>query len=185
MKRAICVVTALVFIGCQKADPRPTAAPLAAAAATTPAAGIAAPAAEAPEEFEGVVELFGFKIRARRQVKLDERGNYVKHGRAVGWYESGQKAGEMWFRDNLPHGSQRVWHENGIRKLIGQSENGLAAGRWTEWYDNGQKQSEGSYVAGQKHGIWTFWDASGHELETVEYRHGEKVRLATRPSSTR
>jgi antitoxin component YwqK of YwqJK toxin-antitoxin module len=135
-------------------------------------------AAGETEEFEGIVQLFGNEVRARRQVKLDADGNYVKHGRAVAWYENGQKAGEMWYVDDQPDGSERSWHENGKKKMVGQSQQGLADGKWIEWHDNGQKLSEGEYVDGEREGMWMFWAANGELQETIEYRLGKKISVA-------
>lgn len=135
------------------------------------------------EEFEGTIELFGTRVKARRQVKLDADGNYVKHGKAVAWYENGQKAGEMWFQDDKPHGKELSWHENGMKRLQGESKDGLATGHWVEWYNNGQKQSEGDYLDGERHGTWTFWEPTGRMIETVEYRGGRKVGIAQKPNS--
>lgn len=140
--------------------------------------GPQASAGQEPEEFEGTVDLFGKKVRARRQVMLDADGNYVKQGRSIAWYENGQKAGQMWYENDKPNGPEYSWHENGKKKMHGQSTGGLATGRWTEWYDNGQKQSEGEYVDGERHGLWTFWGPSGQVVENVEYRYGKKVSVA-------
>ncbi len=136
----------------------------------------------APEEFEGKLEMFGKLVRVRRQVRLDTDGNYVKHGSAIAWYESGQKAGEMTYFDDKPHGIERCWFENGKKKLYGQSQDGLAAGKWVEWYENGQKMSEGEYAEGERNGLWTFWEPSGQVKETVEYRFGKKVGVAMNPA---
>lgn len=139
--------------------------------------------APAPEEFEGVVELFGQKLRARRQVKLDAAGNYVNHGLATAWYESGQKAGTMNFREGVPNGPQKVWYPSGRKKLHGQWEDGVAIGQWIEWHDNGRKMSEGSYLFGQKHGPWRFWSEGGELDDLVEYDHGQEIPVASRPNS--
>ena len=133
------------------------------------------------EEFDGKLELFGKTVRMRRQVRLDAEGNYVKHGRAVAWYENGQKAGEMAYHNDKPNGDERSWYENGKKKLFGQSVEGLASGRWVEWYDNGQKLSEGEYVDGERNGTWAFWEPSGQLKETAEYRFGKKVGVALNP----
>lgn len=137
------------------------------------------------EEFEGVVELFGKELRARRQVALDEEGNYVKHGWATAWYETGQKAGEMAFHYGKPHGAQKVWHENGKKKLHSQWENGMAQGKWTEWYDNGQIKSSGTFADGKMDGSWKYWDTDGQVTDEVQYRAGEKVSVAGRTSKSR
>lgn len=129
------------------------------------------------EVFEGEIELFGKRLRARRQVVLDADGNWVKHGLAEAWYPSGQKAGEMYFSNNLPEGKQVCWHENGVKMLVGESVGGLAHGHWIEWYDNGQKQSEGDYQRGERHGLWQFWAETGSLAESIEYRGGQKVRV--------
>jgi len=132
------------------------------------------------EEFEGIVELFGRKLRARRQVTLDGDGNYVNHGQAVAWYETGQKAGEMAFRNGQPEGKQRLWHENGKKKLSGSWQNGQATGQWTEWYENGQMMSDGNFLAGQKNGPWRFWNDDGQLREEIQYDHGTRQPVVGR-----
>lgn len=179
MVRWFCGAALTLMIGCGPNGLMPSAPPrgqvVDKADATRAAAGV--------EVFEGLVDLFGTKIRARREVALDAQGNYVKNGRAVGWYENGQKAGEMFFVDDVAHGPERAWHENGKKKLVGQSENGLATGVWIEWYDNGAKQSEGEYFEGERHGEWTFWDASGRVTDVAEFQYGRKTRTtAGRPA---
>lgn len=134
-------------------------------------------AVDTSEEFEGTIELFGKKVRARRQVKLDGEGNYIKHGKLLAWYENGQKAGEMWYENDKPNGPELSWHENGKKKMLGQSRDGLASGKWIEWHENGQKLSEGEYVDGERQGQWTFWNAQGQVQEAVEYRLGKKISV--------
>jgi hypothetical protein len=146
-----------------KASPQPTDAP---------ADGSSQ---EEIEVFEGVVELFGRRLRARREMRLTEDGDYIKHGLAVAWYESGQKAGEMWFRDGAPEGPQRVWHENGRKKAVGEWKAGVAVGRWSEWHDNGVLASDGTMVDGERHGAWVFWGTDGRKRETVEFVRGRQV----------
>src|ERR1700757_3117188 len=77
-------------------------------------------AGQEAEVFDGSVELFGKKVRARRQVALDADGNYIKHGKSVAYYENGQKAGEMWYELDKPNGPEYSWHENGKKKMHGQ-----------------------------------------------------------------
>ena len=136
------------------------------------------------EEFEGVVELFGQPLRARRQVKLDAAGNYVLHGKAVAWYDNGQKAGEMSFKENMPDGKTATWYESGKKKMQGQSVAGMATGFWTEWYENGTKQSAGTYLDGERNGDWSFWSDEGQLIEVVEYRDGRKVGVVDRPRAS-
>lgn len=178
---------ALFVCGCEQDEPMSRAAASAGSAVKAATYEImtsqeaSASKAAAPEEFEGVVELFGQRLKARRQVKLDAVGNYVNHGQAVAWYESGQKAGTMQFREGVPNGAQKVWHPSGRKKLHGQWEDGVAIGQWTEWHDTGHKMSEGVYVSGQKHGTWRFWNDAGRLDELVEYDHGQEVPVAGRP----
>ncbi|HWA97809.1 MAG TPA: toxin-antitoxin system YwqK family antitoxin [Pirellulales bacterium] len=136
------------------------------------------------EQFEGVVALFDEPMRAKREVVLDEQGNYVKHGRAVAYYENGQKAGEMNFVHDKPHGNTLTWFESGKKKMKGQSTDGVATGVWTEWYENGQMESQGEYVEGERHGQWKFWKPDGEMLETVEYRGGRKIGVVENPSTS-
>lgn len=180
------LVLAFFVCGCDQDEPMSRAAAGAGSAvkaATYEIMTSQEAAAAQPEEFEGVVELFGQKLKARRQVKLDAVGNYVNHGSAVAWYESGQKAGTMSFREGVPNGAQKVWYPSGHKKLHGQWEDGVAIGQWTEWHDTGHKLSEGVYLSGQKHGPWRFWDESGRLDELVEFDHGEELPVAGRPRS--
>ena len=169
MKRACMLSLVLVLAGCGQMTP-----------SNTTAVGKLSTDV-AIEEFEGNVELFGNRLRARRQVKLDAESNYINHGKAVAWYDNGQKAGEMTFQEGLPNGKQVSWHSNGKKRLFGQSQDGLATGRWIEWYDNGQKQSEGDYLEGERSGMWSFWEPTGSLIETVEYRGGRKLGVAQSP----
>ncbi len=131
-----------------------------------------------PEEFEGEVELFGHKLRARRQVKLNANGDYVRHGAAVAWFPNGQKAGEMSFRDDKPHGKQHIWFDTGKKKLHGEWQNGVAHGTWIEWHETGAKKSEGAFVAGEKQGTWKFWDKNGEPEGVAQFNRGEEVEVA-------
>jgi antitoxin component YwqK of YwqJK toxin-antitoxin module len=136
------------------------------------------------EEFDGVVELFDEPMRAKRQVVLDEHGNYLKHGKAVAYYENGQKAGEMSFKHDKPDGTTMTWFESGKKKMKGQSTDGIATGVWVEWYENGQMESQGEYVEGERHGQWKFWKPDGELLEAVEYRGGRKIGVVENPSTS-
>jgi hypothetical protein len=172
MKRLALASCLLAAIGCGKVG--------------LPGAGHHASAeGAATEEFEGKIDLFGQHLRARREVKLDTDGNYVKHGKAVAWYENGQKAGEMAFVNDKPHGTTHAWYESGKKKWVGESKDGLAVGVWTEWYENGQKQAEGAYMEGERHGNWTFWEQDGQIVEVVEYRGGKKINVVERPQVNR
>jgi hypothetical protein len=131
------------------------------------------------EEFEGEVELFGHSLKARRQVTLTKSGDWVRQGLATAWYPSGQKAGEMSFRDDKPHGKQVIWHENGRKKLHGEWQQGLAAGKWTEWHDNGQMKSEGEFLDGEKHGKWAAWDEEGTATSIAQFDRGREITVAS------
>lgn len=176
---------ALLVLGCDRNEPDArTEAPPAVVFPSTPTSAPVIVEEEKPEEFEGVVELFGQQLRARRQVKLNDNGDYVNHGPATAWYDSGQKAGIMAFRDGKPHGPQKAWHRNGRKKLHGEWDEGLAIGTWTEWHENGLKSSSGEYVAGKKHGTWHYWDEQGELVETIAFRNGQRVQVADAQQST-
>jgi len=172
MKRIVFLGVVLAACGCGKIGDRISS--LSGNGHHGPEAG----AADGTEEFEGLVDLFGKKVRARRAVKLDGEGNYVKHGKLIAWYDNGQKAGEMWYENDKPSGPELSWYENGKKKMLGQSKDGLAAGKWIEWYDNGQKHSEGEYADGERQGQWTFWEPDGQVQEAIEYRLGKKISVA-------
>lgn len=179
MKRLFLLGALACLAGCEKTEihlPATAAANPSGVAISRPTTTMSAD--PSVEEFEGMVELFGRKLKARRQVRLNSNGDYIRHGIAFAWYESGQKAGEMAFKDDLPHGKQHIWHENGRKKLHGEWMNGLAHGTWLEWYENGQKKSEGSFLNGEKHGTWSYWDENGVAAGVAQFDRGQEVSVA-------
>ena len=55
--------------------------------------------------------------------------------------------------------------------------NGAANGKFVEYYPNGKKQMEGSYDNRVREGKWTYWDAKGKVMYSVQFEHGNKVKV--------
>ena len=61
-------------------------------------------------------------------------------GRAVGFFENGQKRYEKNYKDGKPDGLSTYWHDNGQKALEGSNKEGKNHGLLTYWYENGQKE---------------------------------------------
>jgi len=105
------------------------------------------------------------------------KGQNVRTGEWVYWWENGQRQAEGRYVDHLEEGLWVGWHENGQKAFEGSFKNGEKEGLWTRWDENGQKESEGSYKNGEKEGLWTEWFETGHIRSKLSgiYKAGEKV----------
>ena len=88
------------------------------------------------------------------------------------WYENGQLAESLTFKDNLENGLATFYHPNGQVAIQGQYKQGEMVGRWT-FFDQNGKSPEGTWVwsfaampedirmirqlkNGQPTGVWTY-----------------------------
>jgi antitoxin component YwqK of YwqJK toxin-antitoxin module len=135
---------------------------------------------------------------------IEKKIKYVngKEAEQHGWYENGQKSGEV-FWENPEHGEmQKQWHENGKQAAIGLSykdgrsirtlfnkngnktqemnyKNGKNNGLHTSWYENGKKSLEVNYKDDEEDGIETFWDENGQKGAETRYKNGKKNGVET------
>jgi|AntAceMinimDraft_14_1070370.scaffolds.fasta_scaffold10487_4 antitoxin component YwqK of YwqJK toxin-antitoxin module len=60
-------------------------------------------------------------------------------GRAVAWYENGQKEGESVFLNGRPHGKSTGWYENGQKEVEKEARHGKRIGKTKRWKENGER----------------------------------------------
>jgi hypothetical protein len=88
----------------------------------------------------------------------------VRHGKAVEWFENGQKKLQGTFSYGLRHGKAVEWFENGQKKLQGTFKDAVRHGKAVEWFENGQKKSAGAYEYDLPVGKWQEWLADGRQI---------------------
>lgn len=101
-------------------------------------------------------------------------------GRWVKFHESGKKAEEGSFQNNLAVGVWTSWDAQGNKLGETSYEAGDKAGLETEWYPNGKIKSQREYKAGKRDGLTVIWDDAGRKRTAVTYKdarpHGVEVR---------
>ena len=110
----------------------------------------------------------------------------MEHGKAVKWYENGQKKEDGNYTSDGNYSSRKTglwtfWHENGQKQASGyysEYENltmvgyvgGKPTGLWTFWHDNGNKKKEGNYKSKEEIGDWIYWDENGKKIGVGSYK---------------
>ena len=106
-------------------------------------------------KLDGESVYFAEDGKAPRRLESFREGR--RHGLLSRWYDSGQKAVEIEFKDGVPDGREIRWHLNG------------------------QKQAEGFHRNGSPDGVFSYWASDGTPIKSVEWRNGRRVsRLVQR-----
>jgi hypothetical protein len=94
-------------------------------------------------------------------VRQDSSGSWIRHGRHIHYFLSGQPSAIEWYRDGKLHGKASYWHENGA--LQGEIEyiDGRADGLARTWYPDGQLESERRWKHGRLDGAERNFDRRG------------------------
>ena len=83
-------------------------------------------------------------------------------GRAVGYYENGQKKSDETYKNGKQVGKRTIWHENSQKRLECTYIDGEKEGKETIWYENGQKKLEQTFKDGKfVTGTRKQWDENG------------------------
>jgi hypothetical protein len=133
------------------------------------------------------------KLKVREEMKLDEDGEWILHGKVEHFWEDGSRKLEMFYREGLPHGPKTVWYPDGQVYHTGQYIDGREHGVWLTYFPSGAKQSElnlnlgafdgaeirwhengnkamyGQWVKGKQAGFFTFWSEDGKISREVDY----------------
>lgn len=111
------------------------------------------------------------------QVRQDSSGSWIRHGRAIHYFLTGQASAIEWYRNGKLHGKASYWHENGALQGELEYRDGLAEGRARTWFDDGQLASEKLWHRGRPRGTERTYDRRGRLLR-------EKVWSTTPDSGT-
>jgi antitoxin component YwqK of YwqJK toxin-antitoxin module len=127
------------------------------------------------------------KVKIRREVTLDQLGNYVAHGEWNMWDEAGNLIATGQYRNGERQGTWTRLHQPGDSELFSEVpykefrppftsratfENGKLHGKWTISDSEQRTISEFEYINGLLHGlsIWNY--ASGQLMREVVFRDG-------------
>lgn len=94
-------------------------------------------------------------------VRQDSSGSWIRHGRSIHYFLTGQASAIEWYRDGKLDGKASYWHENGAIQGELEYANGLANGLARTWYDNGQLESERPWKLGKLVGTERNFDRRG------------------------
>ena len=93
-------------------------------------------------------------------------------GKAIDYFDNGQKKYEGTFKEGKDHGEATRWYESGQIKSQTNMIEGKLHGTITEWYENGQKRWEGQYQNGKLHGTQLKWHDNGQQSQERIYKDG-------------
>ena len=92
------------------------------------------------------------KLRGRDGLFYEVNTSKPFSGKAVAYYNNGQKAFEGTYKGGKYDGRCVYWYENGQKKLKKMYRGGKLDGTWNVWDENGKKKYELKYKDGQKLG---------------------------------
>ena len=102
-------------------------------------------------------------LQDRNGVKYEPNSEAGFTGRAVSFYENGQKKQEWNYKDGELDGLQTTWYENGQKDTEWNFKDGEQDGLTTKWYENGQKKAELNWKNGELDGLQTTWYENGQK----------------------
>ncbi|MEO0531109.1 MAG: hypothetical protein AAF266_11140 [Planctomycetota bacterium] len=105
------------------------------------------------------------RVRVCREVRLNERGDYVNHGSWRSWDEEGQLIGQGRYAWGKPTG---VWS----RWAIVEDAELLSTAPFAEYA--GPFLSQASYRDGKLDGKWSIFDVDGRLVSEIEFRDGQR-----------
>jgi len=114
------------------------------------------------------------KLEIRNGIRYLQNTETSFTGRAVEFYENGQRKRESNYKDGKPHGLLTHWHANGQKEWEANNKNGKKDGLTIHWDENGQKKWEGNWKDGKRDGLQVFYMDDGRVGRTT-YKDGEIV----------
>ncbi|MBK9575531.1 MAG: hypothetical protein IPO40_00500 [Fibrobacteres bacterium] len=99
------------------------------------------------------------------QVRQDSNASWIRHGRTIHYFLTGQTSAVEWYRDGKLDGKASYWHENGAKQGEITYVRGMADGIARTWYDDGTIESEKTWKMGRLESLHQF-DRRGRPLES-------------------
>ena len=94
-------------------------------------------------------------------VRQDSSGSWIRHGRDIHYFLTGQTAAIEWYQSGRLNGQASYWHQNGALQGEIKYKDGLADGLARTWYDDGTLESERTWKDGKLEGIDRSFDRRG------------------------
>lgn len=98
------------------------------------------------------------------QVRRDSTGSWIRHGRTIHYFLTGQTSAIEWYRNGKLEGNASYWHENGAKQGEITYIDGRADGIARTWYDDGTIESEKVWKAGRLESYRRF-DRKGRPID--------------------
>ncbi|ODS29999.1 MAG: putative antitoxin YwqK [Candidatus Scalindua rubra] len=108
------------------------------------------------------------KLVYRNRIAYEINSDKPFSGKAIGYYDNGQKEEERTYKDGVKDGTWIRWYGNGQKWIEGTYKGGGISGKWIRWYGNGQKNSEITYNY-EKLISSRCWDRDGNEINCPEW----------------
>ena len=130
------------------------------------------------------VQLLGAETGEVTITTLEKRGesgkerHYLPHqdtpftGKAVAFWQDGQKKTEISYKDGKRHGLKSHWYANGQKLSEIKYKSGKHHGPLVAWNDIGQMRRKGTHVDGQMDGLWRNWYKTGQKENEATYADG-------------
>jgi antitoxin component YwqK of YwqJK toxin-antitoxin module len=95
-----------------------------------------------------------------------------KHGPALAFFPTGQRARQEAWVHGVRHGVSRTWDEASVCRRVERHFDGQLEGRAESWYASGQKQAESHWREGREHGSVRTWREDGRLESEAEFADG-------------
>ncbi|MBQ63498.1 MAG: hypothetical protein CL957_00525 [Euryarchaeota archaeon] len=92
------------------------------------------------------------------------------------WYETGGKLSEIAYKGGTHHGPLIAWNELGQLRRKGTHVDGQMDGIWRNWYKTGQKENEATYIDGLM-GTAIVWTPEGERCSETNVEDGNGLMV--------
>ncbi len=119
------------------------------------------------------------KIKEHYTCFVDDHNREIKEGLAEEWHVTGEKKGEIHWKNGKEEGAVTYFYTNGRKSYEAYYLDGKKSGYATVWYENGQKQWQTTFQNGKTHGLWREWFNTGKKKFEANYGAGRLEGVAT------
>ena len=108
----------------------------------------------------------------------DSTRSFVRDGKYISWYESGEERTTGEYRNGLKTGLWITKYKSGQVLEWQDYVAGELHGLSVSYYENRNKKHEGKYSHNLRYGIWRFWHENDMLKEETLYKDGRKHGLS-------
>lgn len=99
--------------------------------------------------------------------------NGRENGWALGWYNTGEKLLERYYKDGKIEGVFKQWWPNGNYRYIFNYKNGLFNGIQTVFFSKNETRQKSNYLQGKEEGLQQTWDSSGQLISNYTIKNNK------------